>query len=287
MGRLINFKIVIVLAIFGLFTDAYAQKYEIAYEIAYKPKLNSDSVKIEHAILNVDIQAKQSFFENTAEKAKRNYFKRINSASSASETEALIKNIPQFSFNFHVYKSQKENIFFEKIVNNFYQSNYDFPNKWKLISSEPKEIMGYMAKKASLEFGGRTWTAWYSSELPIQDGPYKFQGLPGLILEIESNDHDYKFTAISLKKSDENIKLPNTLPYSAEQLKDLKTQIIESPISWFMGFLKSSEIQTEVSFNGKKITDKSMAEAFGEELNKWLKNHNNPIEKEMIWVKAN
>lgn len=57
----------------------------------------------------------------------------------------------------------------------------------------------YSVQKATLNFGGRNWIAWFSTEIPLQDGPYKFAKLPGLILKMEdeSKTHTYTFTAIS------------------------------------------------------------------------------------------
>ena len=52
---------------------------------------------------------------------------------------------------------------------------------------------GYSAQKAVAEFGGRVWTAWFTKEIPLSDGPYKFSGLPGLIVKLEDDKGDYKF----------------------------------------------------------------------------------------------
>ena len=57
---------------------------------------------------------------------------------------------------------------------------------WKLISNESIKIMGYTCEKATLNFRGRDYIAFYTTELPISFGPWKFKGLPGLILNIFS-----------------------------------------------------------------------------------------------------
>ena len=55
---------------------------------------------------------------------------------------------------------------------------------------------------------GRNWIAWYTTDIPIQDGPYKFNGLPGLILKIndETGSHSFQFIGIKKIKSINDIK---------------------------------------------------------------------------------
>ena len=47
-----------------------------------------------------------------------------------------------------------------------------------------EKIGEFETQKAETFIFGRKWTAWFSPEIPIQDGPYKFRGLPGLIVKI-------------------------------------------------------------------------------------------------------
>ncbi len=68
------------------------------------------------------------------------------------------------------------------------------------ISSETKKVLEYECSKATCQFRGRNYTAWFTPEIPLKVGPYKFTGLPGLILEISSDDGEYKFTATGLEK---------------------------------------------------------------------------------------
>lgn len=44
-----------------------------------------------------------------------------------------------------------------------------------------------------VESGGRQWIAWFTNEIPFQDGPFKFYGLPGLIVKLEDSEDYHKF----------------------------------------------------------------------------------------------
>lgn len=71
--------------------------------------------------------------------------------------------------------------------------------KWKLVSGK-EEICGYSCRKAVCEFRGRKWTAWYC-DLSVNNGPWKFGNLPGLILKVEDGNKEHIFEAIIIRKS--------------------------------------------------------------------------------------
>ena len=79
-----------------------------------------------------------------------------------------------------------------------YEEPLDIFN-WKL-TQETSTICGYNAKKATCDFGGRSWVAWFAPELPYSDGPYKFNGLPGLIVKIADTRNHYVFELLSIGK---------------------------------------------------------------------------------------
>lgn len=72
---------------------------------------------------------------------------------------------------------------------------------WKL-EDKYKTISGYECQKASVTFRGRNYDAWFTTEIPLPYGPWKFGGLPGLILEIYDDTKEISFTA-------ENIIIPD------------------------------------------------------------------------------
>ena len=71
--------------------------------------------------------------------------------------------------------------------------------KWEL-SPDRKLILNYQCQKAVSTFRGRIYTAWFTSEIPLSEGPWKFSGLPGLILEISDEKHEFKYLCVGIQK---------------------------------------------------------------------------------------
>lgn len=78
---------------------------------------------------------------------------------------------------------------------------------WKIIS-EKKTILEYNCQGAIGVFRGRNYKVYFTSEIPIKEGPFKFDGLPGLILQVVSDDGVVNITATGIKKTDELVRNP-------------------------------------------------------------------------------
>ena len=83
---------------------------------------------------------------------------------------------------------------------NLYVVDSLFPMKWEMLPGH-KFIAGFTCKQARTHFRGRTYTAWYTPEIPVSDGPWKFGGLPGLILEVEEEYYHFLVTDIVFNPS--------------------------------------------------------------------------------------
>jgi GLPGLI family protein len=99
-----------------------------------------------------------------------------------------------------VYKNFIERSLTERMI--FWMTPYltkeEMPSmSWK-IENETKKIGAYDARKAITTFRGREYTAWFTTQIPIGDGPWKFHGLPGLILEVSDADRMYAYTATQI-----------------------------------------------------------------------------------------
>ena len=61
-------------------------------------------------------------------------------------------------------------------------------------------ILSYPCQKATCRFKGRDYTAWYTMDVPVSDGPWKLHGLPGLIIKAEDSRGHYVFTCTGLEQ---------------------------------------------------------------------------------------
>ena len=80
----------------------------------------------------------------------------------------------------------------------FYQEDF-IPQQWTVVADSVKRILDYSCKLATCNFRGRTYFAWFTADLPYHEGPWKFSGLPGLILEVYDKNEDYHYTAYSIE----------------------------------------------------------------------------------------
>ena len=76
--------------------------------------------------------------------------------------------------------------------------------KWEIADST-KNVLGYECGMATANYHGRDWTAWFTPEIPISEGPWKLTGLPGLILEATESTGQHSFIANGLEISDQEI----------------------------------------------------------------------------------
>lgn len=83
-----------------------------------------------------------------------------------------------------------------------YRYSEPFPSmKWTL-SPETATICEHKCQKATCHWRGRDFVAWFTTEIPVRRGPWKFGGLPGLILKVYDTDKLYTFEAIGIEKGD-------------------------------------------------------------------------------------
>lgn len=109
-----------------------------------------------------------------------------------------------------------------------------FPQfNWKL-EDEKKKIGDHLCRKATCDFRGRTYEAWFTTEIPLQNGPWKFNGLPGLIIEVYDTEKEYHFKFLYMERNKANISLLPRDYTKTTREKYLKTlrNYIKDPVGY-------------------------------------------------------
>jgi GLPGLI family protein len=124
------------------------------------------------------------------------------------------------------------------------------------IEPVKKVINGINCQKATTNYGGREYIAWFSDKIPISSGPYKFNGLPGLILSIEDSESKFKFelTDLILHK----INRPLNLYEKEQATKSSKLEIRQVYIALFKNpaFTVKSAIESSGAWASDNIYEK-------------------------------
>ncbi len=111
-----------------------------------------------------------------------------------------VRNSPLSRYNIYKNFPGKGIMTFMAFDDKHYKVEQQMKMKWKLVTQKDTVILGYTCQMARTTYAGRDWVAWYSPQIPITDGPYKFNGLPGLILKISDTKNQHCFTINAFKK---------------------------------------------------------------------------------------
>ena len=84
-----------------------------------------------------------------------------------------------------------------------YKYSEDIPvQEWEL-QEDTLTVCDYLCQKATCHFRGRDFVAWFTPEIPIPNGPWKFGGLPGLILKVTDSEKKYDFECVKIENHTE------------------------------------------------------------------------------------
>lgn len=177
------------------------QTQRFIYEYSFKPdSLNKENVIKE--IMNLDISDKGStFYSNLLLDKDSIFMDQVEKGKISGNITLDFRKIKKSQANFIIskkYPSLEITLHTSFNALNLAVKENKILN-WK-IQPETNIIEGFKVQKATMNFAGRNWTAWFAKDIQLQDGPYKFCGLPGLVLNIQDENGDFIFSIIGIKK---------------------------------------------------------------------------------------
>lgn len=88
----------------------------------------------------------------------------------------------------------------EHLFNNYLIESAIPVINWK-ITGDTATFKGMHCQKANTHFKGRNYTAWFCADLPLHTGPWKLNGLPGVIMEAYDEKKEVVFTFDGIEKA--------------------------------------------------------------------------------------
>ena len=263
---------------------AIAQNKRFIYEY----KFISDSTNLE------DLKTEMMFLDTTKDGSKYYSYTVFNSDSimkvdlekqlaatgsinvksdmqKGSVRYSVTKTYPDYKINLH-----------RRLGMDAYNISDDRKINWKILSDKEK-IGEWNAQKAEADFAGRHWIAWFSTEIPIQDGPYKFRGLPGLIVKIEDKTGSHKMELKGIKNITGNVDINvfevKEIAVNSKQFQKVLKEYENDPTK---GIKQIQMGGTSIILTGKDGTSTKIAKEQEERLKARIKKDNNRIELDIV-----
>ena len=195
-----NLFSIVLIAAFAI-ANAQETANRFFYELTYAP--NKDSLEKKNKEMTIlDITKDKSIYRDYLAVSQDSILKlEVEAMQKAGTFKDLSKSVKQPKFSHIITKTypSMDVSYADYILQDKVSYKDDKPFDWK-ISGDKAKIGEYNTQKATTSFGGRNWIAWFTTDVPFQDGPYKFKGLPGLIVKVEDDAKNYSWELKGNKK---------------------------------------------------------------------------------------
>jgi len=224
----------------------------VLYSVKYNVNYMRDNVRIIEDICQLNITEKSSYFfsigkEIRLQKIREKFEKNGQNGGPINFKKGELRSN---YLNFTVLKKyeNKKAIFIEDIggQNLGFVKDTLSSNRW-IITNEKETFNGLICNKATMKRDTVLITAWFTTKIPLQEGPLYFYGLPGLIIKAKTNT-GFEIELVStenkiLKK--EQLKIPNYLLVSEKQVNRAKANY---DAAFKSGRLPNGDIVTPKNF---------------------------------------
>lgn len=213
MNRTKSLFLFVILHLISTNGQLKSQEYTFDKRIIYQMTYQTDSNDISsrktmemELLVNRSISLFQSLKQRQRDSTL--YFHNRNAAEVYSRVGGIVmRPVNKFKYKIlkndntiHVYDSVfGMNMDGKDIVYTYSERISDMD--WK-IKEDTIHFGNYICQRADLRYGNRNWTAWFAPEIPISNGPYKFSGLPGLIVRMSDDTESWIFDMVLLEKTD-------------------------------------------------------------------------------------
>ena len=222
-----------------LINISFSQTIKVDYELTIDMSATS-SVPFKHKLELINSQGKSL--------SKKYRISNLNTSglNKNGDVQKVVKTGSDTIYTYKEFVTNKiisEEKIFTKIFN-VKDSQQLF--EWD-IENDTISILGYKCYKAKTKFRGREFEVFFTKDVPIPDGPAKYNGLSGLILKVSivNSSAIYSIIATKISKSDKNTEITN--PFEEKkciEFNDYKEKYIKK-----MNEIESYNVNQGVTIN--------------------------------------
>lgn len=202
----------------GMTTDKKQAKYtkkaksdtltidQVAYRITYKSKSVKDTTKTPYKYrddemrLEIGKNGVSRFYSYTTFLRNQMMVGMIKKGGGIDMTSIPKGGAIAWEF-YKNYPAQGKTLLLDRVGLDEYQCEESAETPaWQMVPDSTKEILGYQCQMATTHFKGRQWIAWYTEDIPLNEGPWKLCGLPGLVLSAYDAPRQYIFEGAGLEQ---------------------------------------------------------------------------------------
>ncbi len=222
-----------------IFSFMYSQdnfEFKAVYHLKYKIDSTENTYKTENFILlfnkNKSLFLAEKQYKRDSLLAKNVGYIRARSRYNSKFQEYIMTNLNEQTLLF------KENLF---------NSNFGYVEKINnniIFTNKQQKINGINCKTAKTKKYGRIWFLDYSDDYPFQFGPYKFIGLPSLVIKARDKQNTYIYELVSIHKiDDKSIKIPPRYQSKYKNLTKSQFNTIKEKIKYSDYIFKDIEFE--------------------------------------------
>jgi len=261
-------------------SESFSPKVRVTYEFKFCPDtLNKQDIVSKKMYLficdsvSVFLNAEKFIFDSILSNEQSFKAFDLNSPDFSQKAQSLISNLPKNQDNSVIIKNfQDKSMRVIDLVglDYYFYDEEDRLFEWKIVDGTTK-FDSLLCKIAKVHFRGRNYSAMFSSDVGIPDGPYKFSSLPGLIVHLIDDRQEVEYRLLAIENYPLRLSLIGTKSgrkVSRQKMRELKLEYFLNPFA-----------HAEINLKNFKMDDNQKATII-ESRKKILAKKGNKIEKD-------
>ena len=209
---------------------------KIKYEITYRTQSVKDTTACDENgkyvyrqdDMRLEVGEMVSYFYSPTKRAYDDGLLKLVKPGDVAKSNVSKSNVSRGNITMNFFRNypKGKTTYIDKVLSEKFRIEEPMEQpKWEIVADSTKKILNYDCQMARTTFKGRQWTAWFAADIPLDNGPWKLCGLPGLILRASDAQQQYIFDCVGMKQTDGTADLLYNLKfdeYTKSTMKEFK-----------------------------------------------------------------